>query len=210
MLPANGPGAIELAVERLLKGGVIAFPTDTVYGLAASLAHPEALERIYRIKGRDQEKPLPVLVASSEAAQDLTDGLTEQQRLFLDRFWPGALTVVVRASVGLPGRVRARDGTVGLRAPNHPLALEILQRAGGAIACTSANRTGAPASVTAAEVATSLGHDVDLILDGGFAPGGISSTVVGFHEDELRIYREGPIPREHLIAIWDELRAGRV
>jgi L-threonylcarbamoyladenylate synthase len=209
LLPANGPGAIEWAAERLLEGGVIAFPTDTVYGLAASLAHPGALERIYRIKGRDEDKPLPVLVASSEAAQDVTDGLTEEQRLLLDRYWPGPLTIVVRAHMTLPERVRALDGTVGLRSPNHPLALEIILRAGGAIACTSANRSGSPVSVTAAEVAAALGDDVDLILDGGAAPVGVASTVIGFHEDELRIYRAGPIAFEHLTATWAELRAGR-
>lgn len=209
ILPANGPGAIEWAVERLAEGGLIALPTDTVYGLAASLAHLEALERIYRIKGRDEEKPLPVLVSSSTAAQDLTDSLTEEQQLFLDRYWPGPLTVVVRANSALPRRVRSFEGTVGLRSPNHPLALEIIQRAGGAIACTSANRSGSPAAVSAPEVAAALGDDVDLILDGGIAPGGVASTVVGFQGDDLRIYREGPVPLEHLLATWEELRAGR-
>jgi len=217
ILPANGPGAIEWAVERVLEGGVIAFPTDTVYGLAASLAHPEALDRIFRIKGRDEEKPLPVLVASSEAASDLTGGITEEQRLFLDRYWPGPLTVVVNAlagaptglPTGLPTQVCGSDATVALRASNHPLALEVIERAGGAVACTSANRSGSPASISALEVAAALGNDVDLILDGGFAPGGVSSTVVGFHGDELRMYREGPIPLEHLLATWAELRAGR-
>jgi len=209
MLPANGPSAIEWAVERLLEGGVIAFPTDTVYGLAASLAHPDQLERIYRIKGRDDGKPLPVLVASSEAAQDLTEGLTEEQRLLLDRYWPGPLTVVVNAGADLPARVLAADGTVGLRAPNHPLALEIIERAGGAIACTSANRSGRPPALTAEEVAAALGDDVDLILNGGAAPGGVSSTVVGFAGDKLRLFRAGPIPLEHVQAAWAELRAGR-
>jgi L-threonylcarbamoyladenylate synthase len=127
----------------------------------------------------------------------------------LDRYWPGPLTVVVNAAVHLPARVLAADGTVGLRAPNHPLALEIIERAGGAIACTSANRSGSPAAITAAEVSAALGDDVDLILDGGAAPGGVSSTVVGFVGDELRLLREGPIPFIHLRAAWAELRAGR-
>lgn len=209
VLPSNGPSAIEWAVERLLEGGVIAFPTDTVYGLAASLAHPAALERIYRIKGRDDRKPLPVLVASSEAAQSLTDGLTEEQELLLDRYWPGPLTVVVRAATHLPSRVQADDGTVGLRAPNHPLALEIIARAGGAIACTSANRSNEPAAITAEDVAATLGAEVDLILDGGEAPGGVSSTVAGFDGDEVRVFREGPIAAEHLRSAWAELRSGR-
>lgn len=209
ILPANGPNAVEWAVERLLEGGVIVFPTDTVYGLAASLRHPDQLDRIFRIKGRDEGKPLPVLVASSDAAASLTEGLTEEQAMFLDRYWPGPLTVVVRAAAGLPSHARGADGTAGLRAPNHPLALEIIARAGGAIACTSANRTGKPAAVTAGEAAAALGSAVDLILDGGEAPGRLASTVVGFEGDELRIFREGPIALEHLQATWNELRSGR-
>ena len=148
LLPANGPSAIEWAVERMAQGGVIVFPTDTVYGLAGSLDHLESLERMFRIKGRVDAKPLPVLVSSAEAAQDLTGGLTEDQRLFLDRYWPGPLTVILATTTHLPGRVQAENGTVGLRSPNHPLALEIIQRTGGAIACTSANRSGQPPALT--------------------------------------------------------------
>lgn len=209
LLPANGPSAIEWAVDRLLEGGLVVFPTDTVYGLAASPRHPDQLERIYRVKGRDDGKPLPILVASSEDALNWADGLTEEQALLLDIYWPGPLTLVVPAGPDVPKRARAADGTVGLRAPNHPLALEIIARCGGALACTSANRSGEPAAVTATEAARSLGADVDLILDGGTTPGGVSSTVVGFDGDNLRLFREGPIALDHLRAAWNELRSGR-
>ena len=209
LLPANGPNAIEWAVERLLEGGVIVFPTDTVYGLAASLHRPDQLDRIYRIKGRDEGKPLPILVASSEDALNWTLGLTEEQALLLDQYWPGPLTLVVPAGLNVPRQAQAADGTVGLRSPNHPLALEIIARCGGAIACTSANRSGEPAATTAEEAAAALGADVDLILDGGATPGGISSTVVGFEGDELRLFREGPISLDHIQATWNELRSGR-
>ena len=209
LLPANGPNAIEWTVERLLEGGLIVFPTDTVYGLAASLHHPDQLDRIYRIKGRDEQKPLPILVASSEDALNWTSGLTEEQAMLLDQYWPGPLTVVVPAGLNVPRQARAADGTVGLRSPNHPLALEIIARCGGAIACTSAYRSGEPAAVTAEEAAETLGADVDVILDGGATPGGVSSTVVGFVGDELRLFREGPIALEHVQAAWNELRSGR-
>jgi L-threonylcarbamoyladenylate synthase len=209
LLPANGPNAIEWTVDRLLEGGVIVFPTDTVYGLAASLHRPDQLDRIYRIKGRDEQKPLPILVASSEDALNWTIGLSEEQALLLDQYWPGPLTLVVPAGPNVPKHARAVDGTVGLRSPNHPLALEIIARCGGAIACTSANRSGGPAAVTAQEAAAALGSDVDVILDGGATPGGVSSTVVGFDGDELRLFREGPIALEHLQAAWRELRSGR-
>lgn len=209
LLQAASPSAIEWAVDRLLSGGVIVIPTDTVYGLAASLSHPDQLERLFRIKGRDDGKPVPILVASSEAARDLTAELSEEQAMLLDRYWPGPLTLVVAANPALPDRVRGRDGTVGLRSPNHPLALEIITRAGGAIACTSANRSGDPAALSALEAAITLGEDVDLILDGGLAPGGVASTVAGFRGDEIRVFRDGPIAAEHLRAAWAELRAGR-
>lgn len=209
VLLGNSPNAIDWAVQRLRDGGVIVFPTDTVYGLAAMIDQPEQLARIYRIKGRPDEKPLPILVSSSAAAQSLTNGLSEEQALLLDRYWPGPLTVVVPAHGSLPREVRASDGTIGLRSPNHPLALAVIAQAGGALACTSANRSGSPPARDASEAAESLGSDVDLILDGGATPGGLPSTVVGFDGERLIQFRAGPIPLEHVQTTWDALRSGQ-
>jgi tRNA threonylcarbamoyl adenosine modification protein (Sua5/YciO/YrdC/YwlC family) len=132
VLPAAAPRAIEWAAERIAGGGVIALPTDTVYGVAASLAHPDALRRIYEIKGRDARNPLPVLVSSSEMVPHLALALGHDVELLLDRYWPGPLTIVVPAKPGMPDIVTAGGTTVGLRMPNHPLAIEVIAKAGGA------------------------------------------------------------------------------
>lgn len=208
ILPSAAPRAIEWAAERLATGGVIALPTDTVYGIAASLSHEEALQRIYAIKGRPAERTLPVLVSSTEALVHVAEALDDDVVLLLDRYWPGPLTIVVSAKPGMPSWVTAADGTVGVRLPNHPLAIEVIDRAGGAIACTSANLSGAPPCRAAADVAAVLGDQLDLILDGGITPGGVPSTVVAVRGNDLHVLRDGAIPSEHLLATWRELRAG--
>ena len=208
ILEYSSPRAIEWAAEQLASRGVIAFPTDTVYGIAASLAHPAALRRLYEIKSRPLDIPLPVLVASPETAQHLTDGIDDDIEILLDRYWPGPLTIVVPALPGMPVEVTAGGSTVGLRMPNHPLAIEVINRAGGAVACTSANRSGHEPACDAQEVAGSIGDDLDLILDGGICPGGVPSSVIEFLDNELRILRDGAIPAGDLIAAWAEIRSG--
>ena len=208
LLDWEDPNAIPWTAECLASGGVAAIPTDTVYGIAASLAHPAALDRIYAIKGRPDRMPLPVLVSSAGALAHLVH-LDEAVTPLFDEFWPGPLTVVLPAAARLPERVLGPGQTVGLRLPNHPLAIEVIEQAGGAIACTSANRTGAEPGHTAAEVATALGDDLDLIFDGGQAPGGVASTVVAIEGDTLRFLREGAIPITEVIRIWDETRLHR-
>lgn len=208
ILEYSSPHAIEWAAEQLASGGVIALPTDTVYGIAASLAHPEALRRIYDIKGRPSDNPLPVLVASPATAQHLADDIGDDIELLLDRYWPGPLTIVVPARPGMPVEVTAGGSTVGLRMPNHPLAIEVINRAGGAIACTSANRSGESPACDALEVAAAIGNDLDLILDGGISPGGVPSSVIEFRGNELHVIRIGAIPAEHILATWAEIRSG--
>jgi L-threonylcarbamoyladenylate synthase len=117
------------------------------------------------------------------------------------------LTVVVPAPAGMPPEVTDAGATVGLRMPNHPLAIEVIAKAGGAVACTSANLSGEPPACDARAVAETIGHALDLILDGGIAPGGVPSTVVAIAGDELTILREGAIAAEHLRATWNEFRA---
>jgi L-threonylcarbamoyladenylate synthase len=123
----------------------------------------------------------------------------------LDRFWPGPLTVVVRCQVDLPAGVLAADGTVGFRVPDHPLALEVIAKAGGAVACTSANRSGDPPAKSAQEAAAALGNDVDLILDGGASPGGVPSTVIAIENGGLRILREGALSEPDLQGVLAEI-----
>ncbi|HET9662042.1 MAG TPA: L-threonylcarbamoyladenylate synthase [Thermomicrobiales bacterium] len=205
ILEQAAPRAIEWTAERISSGGVVAIPTDTVYGIAASLAHPAALDRIYEIKGRPDRMPLPVLVSSVDALSHLV--LLEDAVVpLLDAFWPGPLTVVLPATARVPERVLGPGGTVGVRLPNHPIAIEVIDKAGGAIACTSANRTGEEPGHTATDVAESIGDQLDLILDSGRAPGGISSTVVAIDGVTLRFIREGAISMIEVIRIWDEIR----
>ena len=208
VLQPGAPNAIEWTVERLVMGGVVAFPTDTVYALAASLAHAAALDRIYAIKGRPSDRPLPVLLASAAALQKVTIALDPRVTLLVEGYWPGPLTVVVPAREGMPPHVLGPGHTVGARVPNHPLALELLERSGGTLAATSANPTGAPPARTADDVLASLGSAVDLLLDGGLAPGGVPSTVVAPHANDLVILREGAIPADHLQASWRRIIQG--
>lgn len=210
ILKRSAPRAIEWTAERIADGGVVALPTDTVYGLACSLAHPEALRRIYEIKGRNLSAPLPVLVSSSIAVEHLVHDISHDVGLLLDLFWPGPLTIVLPAKAGMPDEVTAGTGTVGLRMPNHPLTIEVIERAGGAIACTSANRSGESPGITAEDVRSTIGPDLDLILDGGAAPGGVPSTVIAIKGDDLRLIREGAIAFAVVDAAWNELLAAHV
>lgn len=205
VLDRAAPGAIDWTAEQIVAGGVVAIPTDTVYGIAASLAHPAALDRIYEIKGRPDRMPLPVLVSSVDALSHLVV-LDDAVIPLLDAFWPGPLTVILPAHARVPQRVLGPGGTVGVRLPNHPIAIEVIDKAGGAVACTSANRSGAEPGHTAADVAASIGDQLDLILDGGRAPGGVASTVVAIDGVTLRFIREGAISMTEVIRIWDEIR----
>jgi L-threonylcarbamoyladenylate synthase len=202
ILSAASTRAIEWAADAIVTGGVIAIPTDTVYGLAASHTNAEALDRIFAIKGRPVERTLPILVSSIDALARVTEHFDERIARLLDELWPGPLTVALPARRGLLPHLVAADGTIGARMPNHPLALEIIEKAGGAIACTSANRSGEPPSSSAIEVAVSVGADVDLTIDGGLAPGGVPSTVITISGENLRVVREGAISAELLAGVW--------
>jgi len=205
ILGSAAPRAIEWAAEAIVDGGVIALPTDTVYGLAAALTHPAALERIFEIKGRDLSKTLPILISSPDKLSHLAEGIDARIALLLETFWPGPLTIVVAAVPGLADAVVAPDGTIGVRMPNHSLALEVIGKAGGMVACTSANRSGQPPARTSAEVAATIGRMIDLTLDGGITPGGVPSTVLAIRDGRPVVLREGAISIEEIAAAWEEL-----
>ncbi|MFM9108420.1 MAG: L-threonylcarbamoyladenylate synthase [Chloroflexota bacterium] len=212
ILDPSAPRSIDWTAERIREGGVVSFPTDTVYALAASLAFPDALERIYDLKGRDEAKPLPVLLSAPARLRDVAAGVDDRLLDLADRFWPGPLTIVLPARDGLPAAATGRDAaggrTVAVRVPDHFLAIEVIERAGGAVGSTSANRSGDPPARSAAEVLAQLPAGFDILLDGGVAPGGVPSTVVEAGPDGVRVLREGAIARETLEQAWREILAG--
>jgi L-threonylcarbamoyladenylate synthase len=192
---------IARAVEVLRQGGVIAMPTDTVYGLAAALDHPEAIERIFSVKGRSGTKAVPVLVSSLAAFERLARRPGRLALRLAERLWPGALTIVVEASDAVPAAVR-RDGmTVGVRMPASADALELIERAGGALAVTSANRSGDREARSADEVREWLGSRLDLIVDGGQSPDPRPSTVIDACREPVRILRIGAVPSWRIDAV---------
>lgn len=188
---ADGPHAVERTVEVLAGGGVIILPTDTVYGLAARAADPDATGRIFRCKGRGADVPLAVLCASAEQALALADVVPDAARRLADEHWPGALTLVLTRRPDLRWALGEPHDTIGVRCPEHQL-VQSVARAVGPIATTSANRHGAPTPHEATAAATSLVRPVDLVVDAGPLVGS-PSTVVDATAPSLRILREGTI-----------------
>jgi len=177
-------------------GGVIAFPTDTVYGIGVSAFNKEAIEKIYQVKERSHVKAIPILISDAEQLDQITTDIRSNTSKIIRSLWPGALTLVLPIHPRLPDNLSESD-TIGVRQPDHDLARELL-RATGPLATTSANLSGQPSTLTATEVLVQLEGRIDLILDGGQAPGGRPSTVLDLTGDEPLILREGPISLEEV------------
>ncbi len=192
------PEVIQQACEVLRRGGLVAFPTDTLYALGANAMDPAAIERVHTVKGRHHGKPLSVLVPSVEAGADLATGLSEGVRGLMQAFWPGALTVVVKASPKIPSILTGALGTVGLRMPAGPVAQALLTAFAGPIIGTSANKSGGADPADARTVQKAVGGQIDLILDGGRVALGVPSTIIDCTAQPARILREGAIPRSTL------------
>lgn len=200
------PRAVQLAAQILANGGLVVFPTDTVYGLAASIDRPDAVARIYTAKGRPLDRPIPVLVSSRRQTERLAASVDQHSQHLMERFWPGGLTILLPAADWLPFEVVRDTSRVGVRMPDHRLALAIIEAAGGALATTSANRSGEPEAETAEQAREVLGEAVDLILDGGTG-GGVPSTVVRFSGNDLIVLRRGAIEPERIVR---EIEGGRL
>jgi L-threonylcarbamoyladenylate synthase len=190
------PLALEQAAQVLQAGGLVVFPTDTVYGLGAMLFDTRAVEQLYLVKGREAAKAIAVLVGSEADLSQVTQELGQVAARLAHRFWPGPLTLVVPAHPALPANLSPLP-TVGVRMPDHPVALALLHRT-GPLAVTSANLSGQPSTRSAEEVWAQLGGRIPLILDGGQTPGGLPSTVVDCTGPELVILRQGPISEGEL------------
>lgn len=205
VLQASDPGMLRTALDILRRGGLVAFPTDTVYGVGAMAFDAAAVERIYAAKGRDVTKALPILLADQDGLSDVAEEIGPDARRLAETFWPGPLTIVVRKRDVVPEAV-SRGVTIGVRVPAHPVTLELLN-ASGPLAATSANLSGAPDSMTADEVVAALGDRIDLIVDGGRAPGGKPSTVLDCTVSPPSLEREGPVSMDLILAVLGE--AGR-
>lgn len=187
--------SIQLAGEVLKQGGIVAFPTDTVYGLGAVCTNDEAVQKIFAAKGRDEGKPLSILVASVEQAEQIALEIPEKARRLMEKYWPGALTLVLKKRPEISDKVSAGRETIGLRMPDSRAAVKLLEAAGIPLAAPSANTSGKRSSVSAEDVIADLAGRVDMILDGGRCPVGISSTVVDLTGESPVILREGSITK---------------
>ena len=191
----TGVQGLEEAVERLREGKLVAFPTETVYGLGANALDPDAVARIFTAKGRPATNPIIVHVASNEQAKALTKNWTEQAEILANLYWPGPLTLVLERADTIPDIVTAGGNTVGIRIPAHPVALALLEKAGVPIAAPSANRSEEISPTLARHVVESLSGSVDdlLVLDGGACEVGIESTVIDVTTDTPIVLRPGMI-----------------
>ena len=186
------------AIEVLRAGGVVAIPTETVYGLAADVANAAAIARVYAIKGRPVNHPLIVHVHALDALDGYVAATPPTLRVLAARFWPGPLTAIVARGERTPHAVTGGQETVAVRVPRHPLALAILAGFGGALAAPSANRFGRVSPTSAAHVRTDLGDDVDVIVDGGPAEVGVESTIVDLSGPVPAVLRAGAITPSQL------------
>jgi len=189
--------AIDSAVRMLRDGLVVAFPTDTLYGLAVDPRNRAAVRRLYDLKGRAETSALTVIAANVEQA-DAAAELGRLARILAARWWPGPLTVVAAARPSIVSEALAGGGTVGVRVPDHPIARALPLALGFCVTATSANRSGSAAATDAAGVLTSL-PDVDAVIDGGAARGGPPSTIVDTSTDELRLVRAGAIAWDRVL-----------
>lgn len=191
---------VKYAAEQIRAGQVLGMPTDTFYGLAADPFNLRAVDRVYEIKSRLRHKPLSLLIESVDQAEELTRPLPEEFYKLARRFWPGPLTIIVKAASRLPLKVTANTGNVALRVPAAKIPLEVIRTAGIPITATSANLSGAAECTTAVQVRDQLRDRISIILDGGTSPREIPSTIVDLTDDDARwsILREGAIPSQDI------------
>jgi len=202
LLSLSHPNAIYKATAVIQAGGLVAFPTDTVYGIGVSAFNRKAIEKVYDVKGRSHLKAIPILVGDVQDLDQITQPIPLYIQQIIDNFWPGALTLVLPLLPELPGNLSPWP-TVGLRIPDHDQVRRLLRET-GPLAATSANLSGKPSALTADEVFNQLEGRIDLILDDGPVPGGQASTVLDCSGEKLKVLREGPISLAAIHHVIDE------
>jgi len=198
--PVTPDGAvIDEAVDILRAGGVIAYPTETLYGLAADAGNEGAIERIFAIKGREFHNPIPLIIGDRESLPPLVSEIPGRAVGLMDRFWPGPLTLIFHAAENLSPRLTAGTGTIGIRLSSHAIARSLAHGIGGAITATSANLSGEGGMASPERVLEVLGDEIDALIDGGTTPGGPGSTILDITRDPPVVLREGAIPAASLM-----------
>jgi len=197
---------IRYAADQIRAGEVLGMPTDTFYGLAADPFNLRAVDRVYDIKTRNRHKPLSLLIDSIDQAEELSKSLTDEFYRLAEKYWPGPLTVIVRAGSRLPLKVTANTGNVALRVPNSSIALAVVRAATIPITATSANLSGASECTTALAVRDQLGDRISIIVDGGTSPREVASTIIDLTDEEARwkVMREGAIPARDISEFFAE------
>lgn len=181
------------ACAILRNGGVVAFPTETYYGLAVDPFNREALARLFALKGRSAAKPVLLIIENPSQLSTLVTEIPAPFAPLMEKFWPGPLTLVFPGLASLPGMLTGGLGTIGVRISSHPVARRLVRAFGGPITATSANLSGHPAASSSDGVREQLGAGVDMILDGGETPGGLGSTIIGCRDGGIRLFRKGVI-----------------
>lgn len=191
---------VRYAADQIRAGEVLGMPTDTFYGLAADPFNLRAVDRVYEIKSRLRHKPLSLLIGSVDQAEELAQPLPEEFYALARKYWPGPLTIIVKASSRLPLKVTANTGHVALRVPNAKIPLAVVQAAGIPVTATSANLSGEAECTTANAVRDQLQERINIIVDGGTSPRDVASTIIDLTDEESRwrILREGAIPRSQI------------
>jgi len=181
------------AAEILSSGGIIAYPTETFYGLGADATNEKAIQKIYAVKGRDFKNPISLIIAQTDDIYALVQNLPQTAKKLMAEFWPGALTIVFFAADNVSPMLTAGSGKIGLRVSSHPIATGIVQKLKRPLTATSANLSGAPECVSASEVVFQLGDKIDAIIDLGNTPGTIGSTIIDVTTTPPAILREGAV-----------------
>ena len=204
LIKIEDPQAISEAIEIIQSGGMIVFPTDTVYGVGVSAFNESAIDKIYQVKERSKNKAIPILVGDPAQLSKITPPPGDQVKSIMDKFWPGALTLILQMLSDLPDNLSS-TGTIGVRIPNYKFAQDLLLQT-GPLAVTSANLSGESSAKTAEEVFGNIGGKIDLILDGGKSTGGIASTVLDCTKPEPVILRSGPISLDDIKSVLAQHR----
>jgi L-threonylcarbamoyladenylate synthase len=194
------PAGLRRASDLLRAGELVAFPTDTVYGVGALVWDAGAVAKLYEVKLRPAGKAIPVLLADAADLALVTGDVPPAALRLAERFWPGPLTIVVPRAAALPDEVTAGGASVAVRVPDHDLARALIRAAGAPLAATSANLSGRPSPITAEEVVAQLGGRIPFVLDGGPCPGGVASTVIDLTGHTPAIVRPGPITLEEILS----------